>query len=471
MFLDREEELKILMKAAKTGDKVLIIGLRGYGKTSLAKEFYRRLMDINMKSVFVNCLKILSPMDLIELLKEQVGIQIDGKTSKEVLEKFFYDGEKAGVKVFIIDEFTTLFRRFGMIKPYRGFGGPMAVAEHFKSILDDLNSAVIALDTSFKDVKEFVKDYSSPLFRQFTIEIKLNPLPIEYAIQLAKIKAKEWGVELDDQSAIKLAELFGGVPFYIIVASRSLRKGLSVERAFEEELIRGFLNEYFSLLLEKFSTTEQQVLYLISRGKRRFFEIDEMVEGAAQALESLQIKGIVERFEKSRREVYYRITDKVFEAWLALNEQPRLKKLSFERVYVSSLSFESLIRESLFRLTKPIKVKDVIRREVQIGPYKNVKRLDTPTVEVDVLAETYDRRYHVYEVYFGGRAGIKKLNQLKRIIGELIKLGYNVDDAFLVSYFGFEERVLEEIRKIGGRIYLLGKEQIRKIVKRAGLHL
>ena len=320
MFLDREEELKMLMKAAKTGDKVLIIGLRGYGKTSLAKEFYRRLIDMNVKSVFVNCLKILSPMDLIELLKEQVGIQIDGKTSKEALEKFFYDGEKAGVKVFIIDEFTTLFRRFGMIKPYRGSGGPMAVAEHFKSILDDLNSAVIALDTSFKDVKEFVKDYSSPLFRQFTIEIKLNPLPIEYAIQLAKIKAKEWGVELDEKSAIKLAELFGGVPFYIIVASRALRKGSSIEKVFEEELTRGFLNEYFSLLLEKFSTTEQQVLYLISRGKRRFFEIDEMVEGAAQALESLQIKGIVERFEKSRREVYYRITDKVFEAWLSASD-------------------------------------------------------------------------------------------------------------------------------------------------------
>ena len=167
----------------------------------------------------------------------------------------------------------------------------------------------------------------------------------------------------------------------------------------------------------------------------------------------------------------YRITDKVFEAWLALNEQPRLKKLSFERVYVSSLSFESLIRKSLFRLTKPIKIKDVIGREVQIGPYKNAKRIVTPTVKVDILAETYDGRYNVYEVYFGGKAGIKKLNQLKRIIGELIKLGYNVDDSFLVSYFGFEEGVLEEIRKMRGKIYLLKKEQIRKIVKGVGLHI
>ena len=473
--MDREEELDLLKRSVFAGDKVLLVGLRGYGKTSLAKKLYEDLLGEGVRGLFIDCLKVFSPEDLVILVGEDSGkFGFNRIDAKNALEYLFSEGERRGFRFFIFDEFTTLFYRFGLLKPFRGMGGFRAVAQFFKSVLDSVDASIIFLDTSFKDVYEAAKSYSAPLFRQFHVEIRLGPLPLNAAVELVVRNAERLGIGLKEDDARLIAELCYGVPYYIIRFIRTLPKELSrkkITQLFEFELTKGFLNDYFSLMFENFSPTEQEVLYVISRGWKRFQEIDMRVRGAPQALDSLQKKGIVERIAKGKRLVYYDITDKVFEAWLAMNESPRYKKLSFERVYISSLSFEALVREILFKIDSQVSLEDFLGRKISIGPYKSVEKFVTATTEIDALARKNDV-YDVFEVHFGAEMPSKKLDQVLRQIGILTKMGFKIENIYLVSYFGFDKQLIETIREMtNANIYLLGKNQIKKLAKKANMNI
>lgn len=475
MFVDREDELSLLKRSVFAGDKVLLVGLRGYGKTSLAKKLYDDLLKEGIHGLFIDCLKIYSPEDLVILLGEETkGFGFNKIDAKNALEYLFSEGERRGFRFFIFDEFTTLFYRFGLLKPFRGMGGFRAVAQFFKSILDNVNASIIFLDTSFKDVYEAAKSYSSPLFRQFHIEIKLGPLPLNAAVELVVRNAEMLGITLKEEDARFIAELCHGVPYYIIRFMRILPRELNrnkIIQLFEFELTNGFLNDYFSLMFENFSPTEQEVLYIISRGWKRFQEIDMRARGAPQALDSLQKKGIIEKITKGKRLVYYDITDKVFKAWLAMNENPRYKKLSFERVYVSSLSFEALVREILFKINSQVSLEDFLGRKIFIGPYRSVEKFITATTEIDALARK-DDTYDIFEIHFGAEMPSKKLDQVLRQVGILTKMGFKIENVYLVSYFGFNKQLIKAIRRLTNtNIYLLGRNQIKKLAKKASMNI
>ena len=72
-FIDREMELRKLRTLVKSKNKILLVGLRGYGKTSLLVKF----LDILEKEekeigIYVNCLRIYSGADLLLEVKNDI---------------------------------------------------------------------------------------------------------------------------------------------------------------------------------------------------------------------------------------------------------------------------------------------------------------------------------------------------------------------------------------------------------------
>ena len=65
-FVNREEELQRLLELIRGKSKVLILGLRGYGKTSLVvktiEEFEKREGKI---CIYINCLRVYDGKDLL----------------------------------------------------------------------------------------------------------------------------------------------------------------------------------------------------------------------------------------------------------------------------------------------------------------------------------------------------------------------------------------------------------------------
>jgi len=97
-------------------------------------------------------------------------------------------------------------------------------------------------------------------------------------------------------------------------------------------------------------------------------------------------KGIIKKVVKSEKEVHYFITDKLFEAWLQLQDIGEYKKMSERRSKILSYGFEALMREALFAMNQPLKIGDILGREIEIGPYARVVRYEGALGEIDAVA-------------------------------------------------------------------------------------
>ena len=380
-FVNREKDIQRLLELIRGNSKVLILGLRGYGKTSLVvktiEEFEKREGKI---CIYINCLRVYDGKDLLleaasefqgrEKLAEELRVKsLIVRNPKEALDFLFSFSKNVGVSAIVFDEISTLINRFGLLKPFRGMGGTRAVAEFLKGLLDTYDISVILLDTSINALIELFYDYSSPLFREFDARIFIEPLGFESSLELLNILLSKRGLILNDELKLKIVEFSGGVPQYLKIISTILRSYNNEKELLEDlenELNNGLLSDYFQALLEKFPTNEQEVLFAIAKGLTRFHEIDREVINAAQALESLTKKGIVIRIEKSRKNVRYSIRDKLFATWLAIQEMPRYRRMSLRRAKLFHPGLESITREIFLTLQKEIEIEDALGEKLEL---------------------------------------------------------------------------------------------------------
>jgi len=486
VFIDRESEKKYIMSLVLSGSKIWILGLRGYGKTSLVRNVLEDLRKRHLRGLLIDCLRIYSGEDLLlAFLKEVEGISIEdvGNISKEIrlltrkigakdaLEELFNYAMEIGLKVIVFDEISTLIQRFGLLKPYRGFGGIKAVGEHLKTLLNNVSFSVIFIDTSINALFELFKDYTAPLFKEFTAEIKISPLDLDFSLQLVDILLSRKGFIIDDEVKMAIAEYSGGVPQYIKMISDLIYKPFSrkeFDEIFLKSLREGFLNDYLRALFEKFSPAEQEVLYILSRGPKRFSEINSLAVNAAATLEMLQKKLIVNRIDKGKKLVYYEISDRLFATWLALQEFPRLKKISGERARIYYLGLEALVRELFFTLKDSVMIIDELGDEIVIKPSKEVYRYEGALGEIDLVAVTTEGETYIGEVYGGFKCPKRKVDELLKNIHIMEKLGKRSIIGLLISYHEIPSETLEYIRYLkdsGVRIYALTKKQLRRLSK------
>ena len=485
VFVDREAELRRLRNLVRTRSKILLLGLRGYGKSLLLRKLLEGLSSEGVRGVLLDCLRIYSGGDLLlefrrylsdigilsEDLDKEIGLLAQTIDPRSALDYIFRYAGDLNIDVLIFDEVSTLIQRFSVFKPYRRLGGIRAAGEHLKSLLDSFDNAIIFSDTSISALHELFREYTAPLFREFTAEMFLGPLSVEDTMKYAEILLSIKGLSLDFDSLNLIAQFSGGVPQYtrMIVDLINVAMG---RKELEEVLIYnlkyGFLNTYFRALLDKFSAAEQETLYVLSRGFRRFAEIDDKVANASSALDSLQKKGMVIKVEKSKRKTYYLIRDKLFAYWLATREFPRLKKLADERARLLYIGLEALIREIFFTLQRQVVVEDELKNRLTIEPTVEVRRYEGALGEVDMIATTRSGRTYVAEIYGGVKCPKKKIDELLKSMMIAEKQGHKNIIGLLITYFPpLEETIIyaQEVRDQNTDIYVLTKNQLKEIAK------
>jgi len=112
-------------------------------------------------------------------------------------------------------------------------------------------------------------------------------------------------------------------------------------------------------------------------------------------------------------------------AWLKLKEFPELRRETIQRILVSSLSFESYIREILFSLQQDLEIEDVKGDKLIIPKLERIERLTKGDIEIDILGIIKKNRVLVGECYFGEKAKPEKAKELEKgiILGGFLIYG------------------------------------------------
>jgi len=454
--------------------------VKGYGKSALAGAISSYLEKNKVKTLFINCLKIIDPASLLveanrdwEKINRKGRFKVEtGLDAREILDVFFDELSKEHVRVLILDEITSLLKRFGEFSPFSSIGGAKAVAGYIKDYLDNTNLGVLASDTSIGAVYDLILDYSSPMLKSFQRVILLDPLQLTDAADLLEKFMAKLGKVVDKNIAQIAAQRLFGVPQYIIFLAYALPDNPTEKRVEEtiiEELTTGTLNTYFELFFEKFPPEQRAVLYSISRGANTYTSISKQFTSinTVRALKELVKANIVKKIEKGKRKITYTIYDRVFATRLKLKDFPDLKKETVQRILLSTLSFESYIREILNSLKQSIEITDAKGEKITIPKLEKVKRLIKNNIEIDVLGIIKGNEVLIAECYFGGKAKIDKAIELEKEIKIAEKIGYKVKKPIIVSYFGFDKKLIDYAKN--KKIYLIQAEQIRKLAKTANL--
>ncbi len=283
-FVDRESEIEDISSILLSGGNVLLLGLRGYGKSALSGKIVDILENRGVKTLYINCLKIINPDSLFEEAERDCSLigRADefrfsrGLDARVTLDVFFNTIMEKGVQVLVLDEITALLKRFGEFKPFSSIGGAEAVVGYIRDYIESSKLGVLASDTSIGAIYELILNYSSPLLKSFHKVVFLDPLKVPDAANLLMIVMERRNKKINKKVAWNVAQQMFGVPQYIIFIGYALPNNPSMDIAREviiEEFLSGTLNVYFELFLEKFSYEQKAILYAIGRGAKTYSAI------------------------------------------------------------------------------------------------------------------------------------------------------------------------------------------------------
>ena len=262
-----------------------------------------------------------SPKEVIEsaLSKIKIGYQLSEELEfffefrnnkienyTEVVHRAFNLGERlaeAGGNKFILvlDEFPEI------LKVENG----EQIVKMFRTIHERQKNTAIILSGSEKRTLELVAlSSASPFYKQL-VSVKVPPFSFEETIDFLK----RYGLRLSEESAKKLYDITGGVPFYLQYIGRSVKLSNDVDGAMAEFLAQEggvFFREEFERLTEK----EKAMVRAIAAGECTPTGIakksGEPVTSVSSYLVSLQEKEIVKKAEKAN----YVLADRLFSLWI-----------------------------------------------------------------------------------------------------------------------------------------------------------
>ena len=458
-FVNREEEISIILKHVNIKSNIFVYGLRGIGKTTLLEQIRDILIREGKNVLFIDSYEILSPDDIFATIGERPTI--DARYAiKTLLEMDDY--------VIIIDEFTSLVQTLAR---YRPFSKVYDVTRYIRSQIQSRKKregeSIIFSSSALGFVRRITMKYFAPLFREFKL-LFIGPMSFESIYELALRHG------LDDKKAREVAEMAAGNPFY---AKKIIEQTVTQKISPHEALFRliepkGDLDVYFSALMENLQAEERYILHLIARGNNRFHEIENrLYKDPSPYLKRLEENGLLTKIKKSKKHSEYIINDKVFQAWLLNQEIPSLGKASKEAIYISSIGFEALIRELLRTITTKIKIKDWLGQEFEIPPFRTVFNVKESDYEIDAVGVRNNDAY-VFEAHFWGKARFDKIKQLIKNTRKFAReYEIEIKEKIIVSYFGYEltEKELQQIRKLN--IKLMTAKELRKLQKKIKINL
>ncbi len=454
IFVDRREELEALKKLVENKIHVLIYGLRGIGKSALLRKLKDELSP-RYDVLIIDGYRISSLRDISDI------IGMDIVDSKSAISKLLSLDEK----VIIIDEFSAFFEVLSRDEELRSGENVARLFRHYlQERRERSGNSIILCGSNIGVVRRIAMRYFAPLFREFKI-IRVGNMPLSSILELAQ----SYGIERE--YALETAQLSGGNPLYAIKIIEEVLTGKTPQEALERLLSpSGDLDIYFSVLFESLDVDERRILYLISRGFRRYKEIKaKSFKDPAAALRKLELNGLIYRVRKGKKFVEYEITDRLFKAWLQHQEVPSLGKKDIKTIIITSLGFEALVRELFRAINREITIRDAINRELKLEPFISVYNLKRGAIEIDLVAFTRNQEAIVAEVHFGEPAGRKKVLQAIRSAKTIEEMGYRTKETLLISYFGFNKEAVKEAEKT--EVKLLKEEQLREIERKLGISI
>jgi AAA+ ATPase superfamily predicted ATPase len=367
-FLDREKEIQALAHDALTlSQSNVVIGPRRFGKTALLHAVQRRVKN-KMLSVYANCLPMTchtsfhdrvvgATLDAYErqhgkgrrllatwrdVLKkpvlgmrdrlEEIGGSLEGAGAVRLkfrtreadggnlLEAAFdflesFASEQRQNVLLILDEFQSL----------ASFGDSLFAL--LKDKMDNQRHVAYLFSGSSLGVlhEVFGREGKSPLYqmvgRLFLDEIEPSRVGSFYQARLENV----YQASITDEAVAHVARLVGGVPYYfqklgveierrvLVSATKAIGKQ-EVKEAFAailEELSSDFQERWIT----RFSDQQRSILKALAAGPGTLTEIAAVMDSPPENL-TYNLKRLRSAMILSREGKTYRITDRVFAAWL-----------------------------------------------------------------------------------------------------------------------------------------------------------
>jgi AAA+ ATPase superfamily predicted ATPase len=210
LFIDREEELRVLEEACESGEgqMVLIYGRRRIGKTYLISRFLRErggvYLCVNHEE------RELALRDLTEQLFTQVKLPYTPRVSS--FRELFELLEAAGARVVVVDEFQRLLKAGGLTELQHAWDQKLS-----------RSGILLVLSGSAVGVAERVGlSHASPLFGRVTRVLKVGELGYR------AVRAFLPGYAEEDK--VRVYGVFGGVPGYLALLNPRLPLGENIAR-------------------------------------------------------------------------------------------------------------------------------------------------------------------------------------------------------------------------------------------------
>lgn len=381
-FFDRNKELGVLFSVLEEFERqqkrnLAIIGIRKIGKTSLIKEFIRKLnknkpkiicLDIylpeqNPHSFFRNCIASI----VLELMRKiNFSIKTNTMTLEEALKIIEQDFPRTALSIKNLisymshnkldEAFSYLFNVFGVVK--KETDNPIIIFfDEFQRLCDyisDIPSPIDSFREKIMNQKEIlyiisgsavgmlnrlISSSKSPLYGHFEI-LPIRGFSYKDAYQFIVTK-KEKDFPLNDTHISFLYEITNGNPFYLDIFVHSLKRHCKFKKvkrvsdsALEEVLINqifkteGSIYSYFNLLLEQSleksgSSYYTEIIRSIALGNKRPSKISKdtniPITTLPSYLKKLQELELIKRSDltkKNSRVAEYELIDVLFELWL-----------------------------------------------------------------------------------------------------------------------------------------------------------
>ncbi|MEW5766357.1 MAG: ATP-binding protein [bacterium] len=353
-LIGREKELESISKMLMSGQSVILISPRRYGKTSLSLEILRRLKKEGCYTLYLDIFSILDRYDLARqitektlenkkirnfsrMIREKFATLLKSIEFKQVIEEFEFvlkfkdEGvdewellretlnfpDKIGIKenkkmVVVFDEFGDLAKLNGL-----------ELLKLMRSIFQ-LQEKTSYLFTGSQEsvMNELFLSREQPFFR-FGIIQNLNLLPLDRIRRYVEKKFSQEGIAINSEHTDFIAQKTKGHPYYTQLLCQRIYFNLlgkntiekeDIERAYLDAILeeRNFFEQLWTELLGK--RHYRDALRTILFSKKPLYSIKELKEiNLSRILRGLKGKGIIKKTNQA-----YEIADPFFKEYLIL---------------------------------------------------------------------------------------------------------------------------------------------------------